>query len=65
MNLHTFVHRNLLRLPANCHHNYHDLLKLSAMYVVVMCDVKRGQDAYAAMRKSMYRDAKKERPQVA
>ena len=47
--------RNLLRLPSSCHHSYHDLLKLAAMYVVVMCDVKRGQQSFAAMRKTMFR----------
>ena len=49
-------HRSLLRLPPTCHHSYHDLLKLAALYVLVMCDVKRGKQSIEAMRKSMFRD---------
>ena len=46
--------RNLLKLPTSCHHTYHDLLRMAVMYVVVLCDVHRGQESLAAMRKNMY-----------
>ena len=47
--------KNLLKLPASCHHNYHLLLRMAAMYIVIMCDVHRGQFSLSATRKNMYR----------
>ena len=48
--------RNLLKLPPRHHHTYHDLLRMAAVYIVVLCDVPRGGYSLAAMTKDIYRD---------
>ena len=59
------LNRNLLKLPPRHHHTYHDLLRMAAVYVVVLCDVPRGGYSLAAMTKDMYREDSKSWHQVA
>ena len=44
-----------MELPSCHHHTYHDLLRMAAVYIVVLCDVHRGGQSLAATRKDMYK----------
>ena len=44
----------LQNLPEACRENYHELLQLAVMYIIVMFDCRRGQEGLAEMNKDFF-----------
>ena len=45
---------NLAKLPESCRNNYHEVLMKSIVYVVIMFDVRRGQEGLVELPKDLY-----------